>query len=184
MFPKVYYFVNELDLNYIKKIKKNIAIIYRNYSKKVDQKVLNSLKILCKRQGRKFFLANNFKLAIKMDLDGIYIPSFNNNMNINLYKKKKKFMILGSAHNIKEIKIKEKQNVKCIFLSPIFKVKKSNKYLSITSFKNLMSKTQSEVIALGGINSKNYKKLKMLDCYGFASISLIKQNNKFIKKII
>ncbi len=89
-----------------------------------------------------------------MDLDGIYIPSFNNNMNINLYKKKKNFMILGSAHNIKEIKIKEKQNVKCIFLSPIFKVKKSNKYLSITSFKNLMSKTQSEVIALGGINSK------------------------------
>ena len=101
-------------------------------------------------------------------------------LNINLYTKKKNFIIIGSAHNIKEIKIKEKQKVKFIFLSPIFKVSKSNKYLGINLFKNLMTKTNSEIIALGGINVSNFRKLKILNCYGFASISLIKDSKKFL----
>ena len=179
-FPNVYYFVNNFNLSYIKKLKKNIAIIYRNYSKKIDQKGLKKLKTLCKEQGRKLFLANDCKLAIKMNLDGVYIPSFNQKLNINLYTKKKNFIIIGSAHNIKEIKIKEKQKVKFIFLSPIFKVSKSNKYLGINLFKNLMTKTNSEIIALGGINVSNFRKLKILNCYGFASISLIKDSKKFL----
>jgi thiamine-phosphate pyrophosphorylase len=179
IFPNIYYFVSELDLNYIKKLKKNIAIIYRNYTKKIDKKGLNNLKILCKKQNRKLYLANDYKLAVKMNLDGVYIPSFNQKLNINLYAKKKSFIILGSAHNIKEIKIKEKQNVQCIFLSPVFKVAKSNNYLGISLFKNLMTKTNCKIIALGGINLNNLKKLKILNCYGFASISLIKENQNF-----
>ena len=35
------------------------------------------LKKYCKKKGYKFFLSNNIKLAIKLDLDGAYIPSFN-----------------------------------------------------------------------------------------------------------
>ena len=36
-------------------------------------------------------LANNVKLAIKLKLDGAYIPSFNKNLNIQ--KKTDKFMV-------------------------------------------------------------------------------------------
>ena len=89
-------------------------------------------------------------------------------------------MTLGSAHNVKEIRIKEKQKVRCIFLSPIFKVPKSNKYLGVNLFKNLMLKTNNKIIALGGINIKNFRKIKILNCYGFASISFIKENQKFL----
>ena len=37
------------------------------------------------------------------------------------YKFKKKFILIGSAHNLKEIRIKEKQKVNEIFLSSLFK---------------------------------------------------------------
>ena len=36
-------------------------------------------------------------------------------------KKKKKFIIIGSAHNLKQIRIKEMQGVQIIFFSPLFK---------------------------------------------------------------
>ena len=176
--PDIYHFVDEIDQNYIKKLGKNINIIYRNHSNRINEKSLQILKQICKKEGKKLFLSNDTRLANKMNLDGVYISSFNKKMNINLYNKRKKFLILGSAHNIKEIKIKELQNVVCIFLSPIFEVKKSKKYLGISKFNNLTRCTSKKIIALGGINYKNLKKLKMLNCYGFASISLIKMQNK------
>ena len=54
-----------------------------------------------------------------MDLDGVYIPSFNNDLKHLNYPKKKNFLVLGSAHNIKEIRIKEMQKVDSIFFSSI-----------------------------------------------------------------
>ena len=33
--PKIYYFINKFDKNNIKKLNKNIALIYRNYNKKI-----------------------------------------------------------------------------------------------------------------------------------------------------
>ena len=83
---------------------------------------------------------------------------------------KKKFKILGSAHNLKEIKIKELQNTEEIFLSPLFK-KKINQKLNIYRYLKLRETTKMNDISLGGINSKNLKKLKMIKPFGFAGIS-------------
>jgi len=42
-------------------------------------------------------------------------------LNLNNFRNKRKnFTILGSAHNISEIKFKEKQGVNLIFVSPLF----------------------------------------------------------------
>ena len=145
-------------------------MIYRNYKKKIDENLIKKIKFFCKKKGIKFLISNNFKLAIKLDLDGVYIPSFNKDIRHNCYLIKKKFIILGSAHNLKEVKIKEKQGVKAIFISSIFK--KKNTYLGINKFKNLTKYTYKNIIALGGINRKNLKKLKLLNIYGFAAIEL------------
>ena len=83
-------------------------------------------------------------------------------------------MILGSAHNIFEIRIKEKQNVEVIFLSPLFKTKDYKKSLDIIKFNILSQNTNKKVIALGGINKKNINKLKIANAYGFSGISYFK----------
>ena len=120
----------------------------------------------------KFILANNIKLAIHLNLDGVYIPSFNKNFNHLAYSLKKHFLIIGSGHNLKEIRIKEIQRVKLIFLSSIFK--KNKNYLGINKFKNLCNNTKIKIVALGGIHKKNLRKLKLVNCFGFAGISYFK----------
>ena len=111
-----------------------------------------------------------------MRLDGVYLPSFNLSLNVKKYKNFKKFEILGSAHNIKEFRKKKAQGVKYLFLSPLFKSKKSNNYLDIHKFNNLQKLTNLKVIALGGINQSNYKKMRLINCFGMASISYIKMS--------
>jgi thiamine-phosphate pyrophosphorylase len=78
-------------------------------------------------------------------------------------------MIIGSAHNNKEIKIKEKQGVDIIFLSSIFK--KNKNYLGINKFQLFSKLTNKKIVALGGISNVNLKKLSLLNCFGFGGIS-------------
>ena len=114
-------------------------------------------------------MSNNIKLAIKLNLDGVYLPSFNKSIKHLAYSSKKNFKIIGSAHNLKEIKIKESQNVEDIFISSLFKRNKN--FLGINKFRSMLKVTKKNVIALGGISKTNIKILKNLKVNGFAGIS-------------
>ena len=164
-----YYFINKFDQSHLDKQKKETTIIFRNYSQKVDKKLIIKIKNYCKKKGNKFLLSNNIKLAVKLNLDGAYIPSFNNDKKHLSYSLKKKFIILGSAHNVHEIRTKELQNVDKIFLSSIFK--KNKNFLGIYRFKLLSLLTKKPTIALGGISNHNLKELNYTNCVGFAGIS-------------
>ena len=168
MHLKKYYFINKFDPYHIKKLNKNISIIYRNYNSIINVSLLIKIKNFCRKNRRKFYLSNNVKLALKLNLDGVYLPSFNKSLKHLNYQIKKDFLIIGSAHNLLEIRIKEKQKISHIFISSIFKKEKN--YLGFYKFNNLSKMTKKKVIALGGINNNNVRKIKMLKISGFAAI--------------
>ena len=171
-FPTKFYFINNFTKNNIDKLDTDTGLIYRNYKKKLEINKLKDLKFYCSRKKIKFFLSNNYKLALKLNLDGVYLPSFNRDLRHLNYKTKKSFVILGSAHNIKEIRFKELQKVELIFISSIFKQNKN--YLGLYNFRKLSMISKKRVIALGGISKLNKKKLRLLNCYGFSGISYFK----------
>ena len=167
-----YYFIKKFDQSHIDKQDKKTIIIFRNYDQDIDEKLILTIKNYCKKKGNKFLISNNIKLAIKLNLDGAYIPSFNNDKKHLSYSFKKNFIILGSAHNLYEIRNKESQNVKAIFLSSIFK--KNKNFLGINRFKLLSHLSKKPLIALGGVSNNNLKKLNLINCFGFAGISFFK----------
>ena len=167
---KKYYFINSLDTNNFKNQDKETVIIYRNYtSSKFDINEILKLKNFFKKKGNKFLLANNFKMALKLKLDGVYIPSFNKKFNHLSYSTYQNFIILGSAHNIKEIRVKELQNVQGIFISSLFKRNKN--HLGLNKFKIISKYSKKDIVALGGITKQNLKKLKLINISKFAGIS-------------
>ena len=176
--PAYFLFISCFEEDHIRKLDKKIAIIYRNYSIVHNKKTILKIKKTCKECGKKFYLSNNLKLAMNLDLDGVYLPSFNTKLNLAQINVKEKFSIIGSAHSIKEIRIKEKQGVELLFLLPLFKTKKNKKFLNPTRFNYLASKTNKKVIALGGITSQNINKLKMINAFGFAGITIFKNIDK------
>ena len=167
---KKYYFINKFETNNIDKQDKQTAIIYRNYSSEIiNEEIIIKIKKYCRKKGIKFYLSNNIKLALKLNLNGAYIPSFNKSYKHLSYSFKKKFKIIGSAHNLKEIKNKETQNVEKIFLSSLFK--KNKNFLGINKFKLLSKLTKKRVVILGGITKDNKKKLTLLNQSDIAGIS-------------
>ena len=174
-----YYFINKFDTKIIDKQKCNTNIIYRNYDLNNNSKTVIKLKKYCKKKGYKFFISNNVKLALNLNLDGAYIPSFNKSVSHLSFSKRKNFLLIGSAHNNKEIKIKEIQGVSVLFLSSIFK--KNKNYLGLNKFKLLANFTSKKIIALGGISNENLKKLKLVKCEGFAGISYFQKKTASLR---
>ena len=165
-----YYFINTFDTNNLQKQDKETIIIYRNYSSSnININKLIKLKNFLKKKGNKFFLANDFKLALKLGLDGVYIPSFNKDFNHLAFSTFINFTVVGSAHNLKEIRIKELQKVQNIFISSLFK--KNKNYLGSNKFKILAKYTNKKVVALGGISKKNIKQIKLTNVSRVAGIS-------------
>ena len=88
----------------------NTAIIYRNYDKKLNIKEILKIKDYCSKKKIKFILSNNLKIALSLKLDGGYIPSFKKDFSHLNYNFRSNFLLLGSAHNLKEVRIKERQH--------------------------------------------------------------------------
>ena len=66
---KKYYFISKFNTNNIDKQDRQTAIIFRNYSsKKISEDVIIKIKNYCKKKTLKFYLSNNIKLAIKINL--------------------------------------------------------------------------------------------------------------------
>ena len=168
-----FYFIDSFNKQHIQSLNKNINIIYRNYTEKYNKEKILEIKNFCRQIGKKFFLANDIDLTLKLNLDGAYIPAFNNNLSVYKLKNKNMFL-LGSAHNLKEINQKKKQGVDLIFIAPVFKTTKSSNFLNVIKFNILANLLNGKAIALGGFNKSNIKKIKVLNCFGYASISYIK----------
>ena len=175
--PYVFYFIDRYNIEELTNLEKNIDLIFRNYSESPKINEIKSIQKFCKINKRNFYLSNNIKLALKLGLNGVYIPSFNKSVNYAArYSLPNNFEIIGSAHNQHEIKIKELQKCSKIFLSPIFKSKKNQKVLSSIGFNFMIMSKNIDFVALGGINENNYKKLKITKAVGFAGKSWIKKN--------
>jgi thiamine-phosphate pyrophosphorylase len=172
-----YCFIKEyrdLNLTLISKIK-NIKIIY-NYNNKSNLKDLLSLEKLCIRNKIKLYISNYKRDLNFLKIQGVHISS---DKKLRPHNLKKKFEIIGTAHNQLEYSRKKEQGCNKIFLSPLFRTKKysNNKILGISKF-NLISKNWDiKILALGGINSENIKLLKNLKVLGFGGINFFNKKN-------
>ena len=181
-FFKKYFFIDKFEPKIIECQDKNTVIIFRNYKTKNILSEIEKVRKYCFKNQYKLYLANDIKLAIKLNLDGAYIPSFNKNFYHLSYKFKKNFKLIGSAHNNYEYKIKILQKVQIIFLSSIFK--QNLNYLGLNRFRNLAKNFRTNTVALGGVSYKNIKMLKLLKIIGFAGISYFKKKGPLKKEAL
>jgi len=174
-FPKSFAIIDGYDKNLFKYNTSNFGIIYRNYKSTSACSELNKIALNCRKKRIPFFISNNIGQVIKYKATGIYLPAFNKSGIKNLLSAKKNILVLGSAHNVKEIKEKINQGCDAIFVSPVFKTKDYKKNLGIYKFNLLTRNSKIKFYALGGINHKNLKKIKVLNAVGFSGITLYKK---------
>ena len=180
--PNLFIFLDQYNSQIFKNKNTNIGIIYRNYNELKRENELIKIAKACKKNRYQLFVSNDTKLALKVKADGIYVPSFNKTKYF-LNLEKKNVVILGSAHNQQEIKKKISQNCSAVFLSPLFNVKKSKKFLGLHQFNYLSYMNKINIFALGGISENNIRKLKLLYISGFGGIRIFKKKPAYKRPV-
>ena len=181
-FPKFFIFLDEYNSEIFKNKNPNIGVIYRNYNGRNKESQLIKIANACRKNRFQLYVSNDIRLALKVKADGIYVPAFNKTKKfLNLEKRNVK--IIGSAHNQKEINEKISQNCVAIFLSPLFKVKKSKKFLGLHKFNYLSYANKINMLDLGGISEKNINKFKLLYSKGFGGISVFKKKPAYKRPV-
>ena len=150
------------------------------------EKILIGKKInqICKKNSVKFLVNDDPVLAKKLDTDGCHLGQ--KDMNISEARKIIGNKIIGiTCHNsIKLAKTAIKEKASYIAFGAFFSSKtKKVKFKATTKILNKAKKlTKTPVVAIGGINSTNYKNL-LLNNANFLAISGYIWNNKKYKPL-
>ena len=165
--------IKDIDLKNIKK-KNKFSIIYRNNIEVKSKYELLKFRKDCKIKSIKFYVANNLRLALYLNSDGLYLSAHNKSLKFLVVKKN--LDIIGSAHNIREIDLKKKQGCGLILFSKLFTVNYNKKapVLGVVRFNNFL-KFYKNLIPLGGIHMDNLNKLNLVNSKGLALMSEIKK---------
>jgi thiamine-phosphate pyrophosphorylase len=143
---------------------KNINFVYYNEKKSYSVNKALEIKKYCKKNKINFFLVDNYKLAIKIGLHGVYLSSLNKSKKfLNFFNNK--FTVIGSAHNQIEYFHKKQQGCSSVMVSPLFYNKKysENKILGPIKINLITKNWRTKIGALGGISPTNYNKTKLLN---------------------
>jgi len=150
-----------------------------------EKKIINiakKIKKICKIYKVKFIINDNPFIAKKVSADGCHLGQ--SDLHINKARKILKNKIIGiTCHNsIQMVKkaIKNKADYIAIGAFNSSKTKKVKYMATINDLKKIRDITNKPIIAIGGINQKNYKKL-LLNKADFLAISSFVWENKKLK---
>ena len=172
------------DLVKVLKQKKVSFFQLRLKEESLKKKIIIGRKIkrICKKFNVKFLVNDDAYIAKKLNADGCHLGQ--KDMNIIQARKLIGNKIIGvTCHNsLKLTKIALKNKADYIALGAFnnSKTKKINYIASTNLLRKVKKITKTPVVAVGGINSDNYKKL-LLNKANFLAISGYIWNNKKLK---
>ena len=137
--PNKFYFINTFKKN-IDKLDSNTGVIFRNYKSNMIIKDIIQVETIAQKK-KKSFTFQIILIALKLKLDGAYIPSFYKNFVIWIIILKI-FFSNRFHHNVKEIRLKEVQ--KYNYYS-FLRYSRKIKFLGLYKFKILQNLTTKKL---------------------------------------
>jgi len=142
------------------------------------------VKKICKKYKTKFIINDDAFLAKKLNADGCHLGQ--KDIPLSTARKLLRKKIIGiTCHNsimLAKFAIKNKADYLAFGAFNISKTKKTKYKANVSLLKKIKKITKTPIVAIGGINSDNYKKL-LLNKANFLAISGYIWNNKKLKPI-
>ena len=146
--------------------------------------IAKKIKKICKKFNVKFLINDDVYLAKKLNADGCHLGQ--KDMNIVNARKLLGNKIIGvTCHNsikLAKVALKNKANYLAFGAFYLSKTKKAKYRASLNLLKKARKITKKPIVAIGGINSSNYKKL-LLNKANLLAISGYIWKNKKLKPI-
>ena len=179
---------NKIDKNFYHDLDKVLSVknvkFFQLRLKKVEQKSLfkiaRNIKKITKKHKVKLIINDDYILASKINADGCHMGQLDGSILKARKKLKKKILGITCHNSIELAKIAIKNKADYVAFGSFFKsklkqnAKKANLHILRWAKKNV----KKPIVAIGGINNKNYKKLMKAGAKYIAISSFIWDNPK------
>ena len=153
----------------------------KNYSLKKKIIIGKKIKNICKKNKVKFIINDDPLLAFKLDADGCHLGQ--KDMNIKIAKKILGKKIIGitchNSMNLAKKAIKAKADYIAFGAFNQSKTKKAKHVASVKILNKVKKFTKTPTVAIGGINTINYKNLLLNNANFLAISGYIWKNKKY-----
>ena len=153
----------------------------KSYSQNKKMIIGKKIKNICKKNKVKFIINDDPLLALKLDADGCHLGQ--KDMNIKTAKKILGKKIIGitchNSINLAKKAIKAKADYIAFGAFNQSKTKKTKHVASVNILNKVKKFTKTPIVAIGGINSVNYKNLLLNNANFLAISGYIWKNKKY-----
>ncbi len=153
----------------------------KNYSQNKKMIVGKKIKNICKKNKVKFIINDDPLIALKLNADGCHLGQ--KDMNIKTAKKILGKKIIGitchNSLNLAKKAIKDKADYIAFGAFNQSKTKKTKHVASLKILNQVKKFTKTPIVAIGGINSINYKNLLLNNANFLAISGYIWKNKKY-----
>ena len=153
----------------------------KSYSKNKKMIIGKKIKNICKKNKVKFIINDDPLLALKLDADGCHLGQ--KDMNIKIARKILGKKIIGitchNSMNLAKKAIKGKADYIAFGAFNQSKTKKTKYVASVKILNKVKKFTKTPTVAIGGINSINYKNLLLNNANFLAISGYIWKNKKY-----
>ncbi len=173
-----------VNLNLVLKSNKVKFFQLRLKKESLKKKIIIAKKILkiCKKNKVKFIVNDDPNLALKVNADGCHLGQRDTHITVAKNVLKNKIIGVTCHNSIRLGKIAKLNGANYIAIGAFYesKTKKVTYKANIRTLKKIKKLINIPVVAIGGINEKNYKNL-LLNKADFLAISSYIWNNKKLK---
>ena len=160
----------------VRRLPPGSAVILRHYGHPKRTSIAYQLAVLCRARGIVFLVAGDWRLAARVDADGIHLPEYMTRMGLaagaQLWRRARRRLLTIAAHDITGLRRASALQASAAVLAPVFPTKShpGKTALGVQRFRGMVCAARVPVIALVGVNEKTMPSLITSGCAGIAGI--------------
>lgn len=159
--------------NAILRLPAGSGFIFRHYDQPGREAMARGLLRLCRKRRIMFLLAGDWRMALRVAADGVHFPEGLAHQAGAMRRVKPDALVTVAAHGLRSMRRARHFGADAILLSPVFATQShpGAPALGPVRAANLMHAARLPIIALGGMDAGNARRLKGSGAAGIAGIS-------------
>jgi len=159
--------------NAILRLPAGSGFIFRHYDQPGREAMARELLRLCRKRRIMFLLAGDWRMALRVAADGVHFPEGLAHQAGAMRRVKPDALVTVAAHGLRSMHLARHFGADAILLSPVFATQShpGGAVLGPARFARAAHRFSVPVIALGGLNRGNVRRLKGGGAAGIAGIS-------------
>lgn len=165
-----------------KLLPRGTGLILRHYDHPDKERLAFTLGKICKRRRLQLLIAGDVRLAVRAHADGVHVPDYNLWQIPRIRSKLRRGMIITAAtHSLRRVRMAGEMNADAAMISPVFVTKSNNfkRSLGVLQLRLICRRSPLPLMALGGINARNFRHLRNIGLHGIGAIGALEKSTGF-----